>query len=149
MPAIAFQLGPSAPGNSDAVAPAEGRRFKAQKTMGGVYGLFVEIAVLNEMVPDKQWQQGFKRFMEGQRVCHMIWPDPVQANVERIKMAARIDEHRVCLDAIVGLNAGEADLANAGGIAAGGFNIQRDEAKISIWDVADMLKVWAGSGGHV
>lgn len=149
MPAIAFQLGPGPSGNPDAVAPAERRRLKAQKTMGGVDGLFVKVAVLNEMVPGKQRQKGFKRLMEGQGVCHMIRPDPVQANVEGIKVGARIDEHGKCLDAIIGLNAGEAYLADAGGIAAGGFNIQCDEAKIPMWDVADMLKVWAKSGDHI
>lgn len=56
MPAIAFQFRPSAAGNPDAIAPAEGRRLKAQKTMRGGDGLFVKIAVLNEMVAGKQRQ---------------------------------------------------------------------------------------------
>jgi hypothetical protein len=64
-------------------------------------------------------------------------------------MRAGIDEHGKCLDAIVGPNAGEANLADAGGIATGGLDIQCDKPKIPIWDAADMLQVWAGRGDHI
>ena len=47
---------------------------------------------------------------------------------------------------IVGLHAGEANLADAGYIAAGGFNIQRDEAEAALWHAIGMRECRSGRG---
>ena len=49
--AVPLQLGPCPPRNRDAVAPAKVWLGDAAETTGCVYGLLVEIAVLDEMMP--------------------------------------------------------------------------------------------------
>jgi hypothetical protein len=50
---------------------------------------------------------------------------------------------------VIRLNAGEPDLADAGGIAARRLDIQYDKPKMAIGITADMLTVWAKSGDHI
>lgn len=97
----------------------------------------------------KQRQQSPKRIGERQGVCHMVRPDSVQPDVERIESGARIDQYGEGLNVVIGLNAGDADLADAGGIAASCLHIECNESEVAIWDEADMLKVWAKSGDHI
>ena len=68
----------------------------------------------------------------------------MKLDVEWVKSGAGIDQHGESLDLIVGLHTGQADLADAGHIAARGFNIQRDEAEIAVWHPVDMGECWPG-----
>ena len=76
----------------------------------------------------------------------MIRADSVKLDVERVKSGAGIDKHEKRLNLIVGLHAGQADLADAGDIAAGGFNIQRDEAKTAVRHPVSVGECWPGLG---
>ena len=132
MSAIALQLGPSPSRDLDAIAPAQIRGVDATETAGGIHCLLVEVAVLDEVVTRQQWQQSGQGVREAGRIRHMIWANAVELDVERVKPGAGIDQHGEGLDLVVGLDAGQADLADAGGITASGFDIQRDEAEAAL-----------------
>jgi hypothetical protein len=74
----------------------------------------------------------------------MIWADAVELDVERVKPGAGIDQHGEGLDLIVRLDAGQADLADAGGITASGFDIQRDKAETAIWHTKSVRECRSG-----
>jgi hypothetical protein len=88
--------------------------------------------VLDKVMRCQQRQQQTQGIGETGRIGNMIWPDTVQLDVEWIKPGAGVDQHREGLDLVVGLNAGEANLANARRIATGGFDIQGDKAEVSL-----------------
>ena len=87
---------------------------------------------------------------EAGRILDMVGADPVQPDVERIEAHARIDQHREGLDPVTLVHAGDADLADAGRIAAGGLDVDRDEPEATGGDAVRMAE--AGSarrvGGH-
>jgi len=64
----------------------------------------------------------------------MVWPDAVKPNVEEIEPCSGVHEGGIGLDPIVPIDACKSDLTDAGRIAAGGFDVQRDETKVAIGD---------------
>ena len=58
--------------------------------------------------------------------------NPVQAGVERIEIGAGVHQRGKGMNAVVRPDAGEADLTDAGRIAAGGFHVQCDKAEIPV-----------------
>jgi putative transposase len=78
----------------------------------------------------------------------MIRADAVELDVKRVKSGAGIDQHGEGLDLIVGLHTGQPNLADAGGIAASGFHIQRYKAETAFWHVVRMSEHWSCRGAY-
>lgn len=95
-------------------------------------------------------RQHLDGLVEAGCIGDMVGAYPVQPDVERIEAHARIDQHREGLDPVIGLHAGDADLADAGRVAAGGLDVDRDEPEVTGWDPGRMAKVGPvrRGGGH-
>ena len=78
------------------------------------------------------------------RIGNVIRANSMQLDVERVKPCAWINQHREGLDLVVGVNTGQADLADAGRIAAGGFNVQCDEAEAALRYAVCVGEGWSG-----
>ena len=63
------------------------------------------------------------------RAQHLLGADAMQLHVEGRKAHLRIDERDPAFDAAIRPHAGDADLADAGGVGTGGLDIERDEAE--------------------
>jgi hypothetical protein len=94
----------------------------------------------------QQREQNVQGVREPGRIRYMIWADAVELDVERVKPGAGIDQHGEGLDLIVGLDASQADLADAGDITASRFDIQRNEAKTAFRHPVGMGKSWSVLG---
>lgn len=132
VPAVTLQFRPCPSRDLDAVGPAQVRGVDAAKTAGGIHCLLVEVAMLDEMVARQQREQSIQGVREPRCIRHMVRANAVELDVEGVEPGAGIDQHGEGLDLVVGLNAGQADLADAGGITASGFDIQRDEAEAAL-----------------
>ena len=90
MATIALKLGPGAARDGHAVDPVEVGRIKPVSAAGSIHGLFVEIAVLNQMVPRQDGEEKVKHFIKSGGIPDMFRANPVKANVESIEIAARV-----------------------------------------------------------
>lgn len=131
MPAIPLKFRPCPPCNFDTVRPAKIRGVSSIGTAGGVHGLLVEIAVLDQMVARQNWKQLVQHLIKSRGARNMIRANPVQPDVERIKIRAGFHQCRVGINPVIRPDAGQPDLANAGGVCACGFHVQRNEAKVA------------------
>ena len=122
VPAIPLQLGPCPPCDRDAVAHQVGS-VDATGPTGGIHRLLVEIAVLDKVVLRQQGQKNPQGVCKPGCLRDMIRTDAVEPDVEWIEPGAGIDQHRECLDLVIGLHAGQTDLADACDIAACRFHI--------------------------
>jgi len=76
MPAIAFQLGPCSAGDGHAVDPAEIRCIPPVGAAGGIHGLFVEIAMLNQMMAGQDWKKKVNHFIKSRGIPDMLRANP-------------------------------------------------------------------------
>lgn len=86
------------------------------------------------MMPRQQREQIAQGLPETRGACDMLGADAMKLGVEGVEPCAGVHQRRETVDAVVGRNTGQPDLADTARIAAGGFHIQRDETEIAIGD---------------
>jgi hypothetical protein len=131
VPAIANELRPCPTRNFYTVTPCPVRRVLSRRHASSMDRTFVKAAVLDEMVPRKEWRETRKSRAKVWRFGNVLWPDAMQLDVKAAEPHAWVHKGCKSFNPIVRPDAGDTNLTNACGVTAGSLDIKSDKPEVS------------------